>query len=590
MVKVVKLVVGTGTLITGLALGPISARAADPPPLQGNVSTATVDIGVSPQALLNIPTGLNLPGLGALNGPLGKLSIKLDSSSAQGVLTGDAADLDTGHAVSQVVDTNVTGLDQVLNTLTGAINGVIAQLQAVPGVTGLTSVNDALTGLAGSVGAINLHKGAVADLAHGGTGVSNGSNVINNLTLPGGLSLSLAPYLATATNAATKLAGVPGPEAEAHSTTQSLAITPQLALPNVTSLVNQLLGTVNQLIGQLQTTVSSLSGQASGSAATVTSVLQSSGLPSTITAPVIGQVSGATSTGASAVQTASTALSNEIATLQGVLPQLTSLLNLQNLDLNQLIRAAGVTTSSLVEPSGGGVHGLATSKFSDISVLPLVSGPLTSLLGVAPSLPLLHIGGAQSTAEGRVDGRDTSAPTGSSKLGSIDVLGKPVIDLNTVISPGTTRTVPVDLGAFALTLQVTAGVPTISNSTATHKSVQVSALDISLLNGRPDGSGQIPLLGSGGTSLASTGILSHARLAASGSNAIVRASFASSAVDLAAGPLNSTNAAAPQTQGQLPKTGMLGPAAAGILAVLLAAGLSLRFIPSVSGRIRRSQQ
>lgn len=589
MVKVVKLLLGAGSLVSGLGLAPMSVGAADPPPLQGNVSTSTVDISVSPRALLNVPTALlnGLPALGALNGALDKVSIKLDTSTAQGILTADRNDLDTAHAVSNVVDVNIKGLDEILNTLTGAIGGLTGTLtSAVPTLAGpasqqLGAITGLLNNLTSQLGSLNLHKAAVADLVHGGPGATQGSNVVDNLSLPPSLSLTLAPFAATATNAATKLAGITGPQAEAHSTTENLAIAPGLpGLPDV-----------QNIIGQLQQLISGLNGiagsvTATEPVATVITTLQNAPAP----------ISGITQSLAQNLQKGDTVtqvtgqLNGVLDTLKGLLGQVTTLLNLKNLDLNKLVQAGGITTSSLLQPAGGAVHGLATSKFTDIKLLQLVGDQLASLLGTPLNTPLIEVSGAQSTAEATVDGTDASAPTGSSKLGSINVLGRPVIDLNSVIAPGTTKTVPVDLGAFALTLQVTAGVPTIANSSPTHKSVQVGALEVSLLNGRPDGSGQIPLLGSGGVSLASTGVLSHAALAATGSNAIVRASFASSAVDVAAGPLNSTSASSPQPQGELPKTGKFGPLALGIGAVLLAAGLSLRFIPGAVGRLRRSGQ
>jgi len=615
MVKVAKFLIGAGALVSGLGLAPLSAARADsPPPLQGNVSSSTIDVSIAPSAILNgVP---NLLG-GSLNAAgLGNVRLKLDAASAEGLLTGARNDLASGKSSSQAVDINIAALDGLLKNLTnqiGALNTVPSTLSSL--APQLSTVVAGLTGpINGLLGTSSLNQAvsAILDAGHpqGSTQGVNGLNLstggVAAAGLPG-LNLALAPFRATAVNAA-GAGGAPGaeaglkdPQAEAHSTTQSLALDQVLKLPTLpalTDLITTVQGAITTLTSAataatvpgatIPTVVGILDGTSGGATKPVTG--QAPTLPAAVTAvtdPVAKQVDTAP------IANAVTTINATLEQLKALLGTLNGLVDLSGLSLNGLVSAEGVSSTSLLQPRSNGVHGIATSKFTDLKLLQIAPGKLhlpgLGGLPLAVDTPLLEIKGAQSSAEAQVDGTDGTAPTGTSKLGEIDVLGVKALDLNSAIAPGTSKSIPIGVPGTGLgvTLQVTAGVPVIANSSASHKSVQVGALEVALYNGAA-GMSPIPLLG-GAAGLASTGVLSHAQLAATGSNAIVKASFASSAVDAAAGPLSSTTAANPQAEGQLPKTGRFGPWALLIGAALVAIGLTLRLAPGAIGRLRRNR-
>ena len=201
------------------------------------------------------------------------------------------------------------------------------------------------------------------------------------------------------------------------------------------------------------------------------------------------------------------------------------LLNGQNLGLNSLIKTASVTSDAIVQPvtqAAGQFQALATTKVGSVSILPLgdqILGDLTSILGggtsggltsalnsivgglnlgsltnlgplsgllggtgglsgiLSSGLPLLNITGISSSAQA-ILGAGAGDPTGSSSLGTISVLGIPVVNLDQVlgIALGTTKTISIP--ATGLSLVIDRGVPQIGMNTATQKSVSVAALDV----------------------------------------------------------------------------------------------------------------
>jgi hypothetical protein len=287
------------------------------------------------------------------------------------------------------------------------------------------------------------------------------------------------------------------------------------------------------------------------------------------------------------------------------------LLNGQNLGLNSLIKTAGVTSNSIVQPMGGGsFQSLASTKVASVQVLPLGDqilgdltsilgggtsggltsalngivgglnlgsltnlGPLSGLLGGAGSsggllsgLPLLEITGISSSAQA-VLGPNSGDPSGASSLGAIKVLGIPVVNLDQVVglAVGTSKTIAIP--ATGISLIIDRGVPQIGMNTATSKSVSVAALNVRLVN---DGSG---LLGS----LLSAGNTSKpiAEVALANSVASVSTSAPANTTVPAVAPINGPTP---------PSTGMFGPASFAAAGILAALAIALQVFPRLAAR------
>jgi hypothetical protein len=296
------------------------------------------------------------------------------------------------------------------------------------------------------------------------------------------------------------------------------------------------------------------------------------------------------------------------------------LLNGQNLGLNSLVKTASVTSNAIVQPmTGGSFQSLATTKVGSLSVLPLGDqllgdlgkilgtganglplvgglsgtlngivgglnlgsltniGPLAGLLGGVTGggtgglagLSLLNISGITSSAQA-VLGPNSGDPTGTASLGTISVLGIPVINVDQVLGlvAGQSKTISIPLTGISLVLS--RGVPQIGFNTATHKSVSVAALDVRLVN---DGSG---LLGS---------LLSNG----STSKPITEVALANTSADVSMAP--PANATTPQISTPIqgptpPSTGMFGPASFAAAGILAALAIALQAFPRLAARRR----
>lgn len=582
-------IASVASLAVGFTLAPLSAGADAPVTAPaGTATTASVSLEVAPAAILNVPSTLlsalsSLPGGSTLTSALQKVTIDLDAASASGTLNSAMTDLTAAHAVSQVAQVNVTSLraliaalQSVLDQVTGAASTVTALLPSTYGqqLNALTTQLTApISTLLGSLSGLNLNRAGAADLAQGP--VADRGNAID--LAPAGLNLQLGPLTAIATDQAhLAAAGVTSPQAAAQNSTEALSLGPVLNLSGLVNntLLTTLIAQVNaEITGALQTVA------AAPQSSTVTTIISS--LPAPLQGPVSTAVSTAVGTATATTATVVTAINTDVATLQALLA---GLLNLQNVlgpllgqvDLNQIVSTSGITSSSLVEPRNGAVHALASNTFADMKILTALSGALGGA-GVAAGTPLIEINGVNSVAEATVNGSDTSAPTGSSGFGSISVLGKPVIGSNPPLTPGTSQTVPVPVGPYTLTLVVTAGVPQVINNTPGHKTVHVSALEVNLFNGAPDGTGGIPALGA-----AAARANTAAAAGTSSSNLIVSAQLSSSSVDVASQP-----GQVQAISSVLPSTGAFGPRALLVAAVLAMLGLSARVVPTVAARARR---
>jgi len=289
------------------------------------------------------------------------------------------------------------------------------------------------------------------------------------------------------------------------------------------------------------------------------------------------------------------------------------LLNGQNLGLNSLIKTASVTSNSIVQPlTGGSFQSLATTKVGNVSILPLgdqilgdlgnilgggtaggltnalngiVSGlnlgglanlgPLSGLLGsgglgslLNTGLPLLDISGITSSAQA-ILGPNSPDPTGTASLGTISVLGIPVISLDQVVGLVAGQSKPISIPLTGISLVLSRGVPQIGFNTATHKSVSVAALDVRLVN---DGTG---LLGS---------LLSNG----STSKPITEVALANTSADVSmAPPANTTVPAVTPISGPTPpSTGMFGPASFAAAGILAALAIALQTFPRLAARRR----
>lgn len=537
-----------GALVVGLTLLPLSAAAETATGPSGTAEGATISIQVAPAALLPSAVASLLSSL------TGDVSVKLDDASALAVLNDGRTDVTSGRSVSQVVDINAAALRgvlaQLLQTLTDAVNKTVGTATTtVSSITGvdLSPVTSQLTNLLGTLNGISLDKAVEATLNQ--PGVTNvyraGSNTIDLSS--SGLGLRLAPFAAVATDAAhAAQAAVNTPQTSANNTTEALTVGQGIDLNSLQGLLTGLIGNLQAEIGSLTAAVTKI---AAAGGTTVSSLVCTP--PSPLPA-LPGAVCTAVTSVTSTPTTATDALNNDIKAVAGLVSALTSISNVINgLNLGSLITTHGVTSTALVEPKNGAVHGLATSNFADIQVLPLspsLASTLAAVPGVQAGMPLLTITGATSSAEASADGSDTSAPVGTVSIGSISVLGTTVKNL----VPGTSQTVVVP--GTGLTLLVSVGTPTYPANSPTHKSALATALDITLTS---DGT----ILGKG---------------------TIVSAQLASSSVDVqatAGGVLALTNT-------PLPSTGGFGPIALVIPAALLILALGLRLAPGAAARLR----
>ena len=582
-----------GLSLAGLMLLPVSTAHADSAVApNGTARAAALSVSLSPQALVDLSALNNIPSAD----PLGILAllkqvatststISLDASNATAVLNGTRSDLVSGHAQSVALETNLAAIKSLLGQLDSLLSGIGASsvVSSLPQVTSVIDqiqqqlntniagpINGVLSGLVPNV-AINQVNEAFLDPQHATGGLSASPLIAFN----GFVSGTLAPFQAVATDAAHAAANKQaGAIAEADNDTTKLNVGQSLNLSGLNlAALNNLLATLQSelqpVLSALQPVVNQLQPVTQPAAGVVNTALGALG--GTPAAPIGQQISGLLNGGQINASQAVADLQQAVTQLTNLLTGLTELNSLASgLNLNSLVNTYDVTSQAKVQPLNGGVHSFATTIIPDVKVLQLVSDQLSSLTnGAVPSgTPLVEVKGISSSEEAFVDGKNTDAPSGSTKLAEVDVLGQKVVDTDTVLSPGTaiTKTISVpNLGA--LTVSITRGDQQIINNTATHKTAQVAALDVRVANADANGANGITALG--GTT-----------------GNVVDIPVAQTYVDAATdtSQVNAQTCVGPQCS--LPKTGMFGAGAFGLAGLLGLVAISLRIVPGVGRRFR----
>jgi hypothetical protein len=620
-VKAARLSAAGGVLsIAGLLALPISAGADTVQGVpMGRASAASFQVTLSPQALLAIPDQViqALDQLAAASAPItaqanlnliGSLKtvaqkgvlVSLDASDATGYLTTARNDLAApSSAQSMALKVDLGGLENLLTLLKTTLDNVIPSLPTQAATDALTTlrsslpaqvsallgpaVDQPLTGLInGIAGGVSLTKGVSALLDPTNPAIAVASGDFIPATPLGG---SVSPYHAAAVNnslAASKTNGafpLNGAQAYADNSTTALTVGQGLQLSSLNaSSLGSIITSLQSLIGSLTQATTTIAANPAAPVATVLGTLGlgaiSSQLSSLPTSQVTSQISALA------------------APLQGLLDQLKKLqgagLDLSGIGVGSLLTTRGVTSTALVQPvnlsgSHGGVNSIATSKFVDIQVLPLTGQLLSTLtqgkLTAGPAL--LDIQGAQSKASAFVDGFDTSAPTATGSLGSVNILGLQTIDLNnTPLGTDVIKTVGSDAIGWLTVKILHQHTATPTNNTAARKTVGIAPMEIQVLNGNWDTghTGDHPLFS--GTALSPTS-----------SVPFVDAQFVPASVDAAAdvvpgsaggpsggcvGPCGST----------LQTTGILGPWALTVGVALMVVAAAVRLAPIVGGRLR----
>lgn len=604
--------------VAGLLMLPVSAGAANAAP-SGSASASTISLSVDPRAIVDVasllppsvlstlstlkdPTGLGLTGI-LTQGLTQPDTLSLDSAIASATLNAAATDLTAASATSQPIATNLTEIPAALKNLGSLLNslvggGLLASLPAdlqtqLAALTGpLSQVTAPITGLASNLVngvAINTSLTQTLDGSHphGGSQTSPLVNFPNNP-----LSGTLAPFTATAVDGAGASQNhISGAQAEADNTTTELSALSQLPLnplsaQNVTTLLNAIQAletTLNQTIQAATAAVNAAPSAAGAAAQALTSVLgpTAGSAIGSITGPVQQAVIAGTQTVTQAVQSLEAQLTT-LTTLVTNLNGLGGLLDaLNGLSLNNLVQTTGVTSKSLIQPQNGGVHGFATSTVADIQLLQLISPTLSTLTNgmVKSGTPLVEVKGANSSVDAFVDGHSAQPATTSTGLGEVDVLGGLIkLTGDQLLSGSTipgTVTVP---GIGTLTLSVTRGIAQNTNTSTTHRTSSVSALEITLSNTPAN----LPTSGNG---------FSHNASLASPilpGGTILQLDLAPTAVDVSTSAPTAKNptTATVTSNPQLPKTGRFGPLALLVAAGLGGAGLGLRVVPAILERRR----
>ena len=574
-----------GIALAGAAIPATAGRAAGDAP-SGLAKASSISVRISPQAILPLPAQLlgalkSLPdACGAVslvqNAATSTTTVALDSASTTGTLTDGATDLASGQAASEAVSVNLAGLGAVLANLENVLGGDISCVtNALPSTSALpVSLQQSIASLQQQLAGVTAPLRSLLGQLQPATALNRTLQVSLDqkpqaddalaLNGPLALSLNLAPFDAVAVSGAGaarwNVAG--GPQLEAHNTTtnlnigQSLSLTGGSAAPLLSGVESSLtqdiasIGSALTALGQSQP-VSVVCGNATIAQLPACAALQGQG------------ASQATQTLESALSTAQSAaqsILDALSPLQGVLAQL------PGIDLSGLINTAGVTSSALTQPQRDGVHSLATSSFADLKLLQLVTAQVASQLGVPADTPLIELKGLSSSSEAFVNGSDTSAPTGTSSVAEVDVLGRCVAGSDSgcpVVIPGTNITQTIATPAGDLTAVVAWGTSQTVNNTPARKTVNASALHVQLINGDAQGNNQIAALG------------------APQAKDIVTADVAATQVDDSLTPItaNLVNASPPET-------GMPGPIALIAVAILGIAALGLR----VAGRQQRNRR
>ena len=603
--------------LTGLALLPATSRASGETP-HGSATAATLKLAVAARALLSTTNGAlaqlsSVPGVGgATDQVTSDVVVQLDRASASGALTQGATDIASGEAISTPLSIDYRPINGVLAALQQDLKALSAPaLSSLPAtVTGqlsqLTSVTQQLAGLNSQLAnlmsglALNLSDSSIAQLHIPGKPdipyqSKSGITVPQGQLAGIGTQLSLAPFSATAVDAAHAPAyQLSAPTVEAANTTEALSVGPQLNLAALNGLdqsLQSLLGQLTSILGTLQQALSPASAASAPSLSAVTGALQSNPL----TAPLAGALSAAADRAAasgSGVPAADlSGLQSLAGQVQGAINALTGLAGLNNvlgqIGLSQILSTSGVTATARLRPTGnGGSEALATAQFVDAKVLSLGS-QLASQLGVAASTALLDVKGVQSSSQAAF-GNGAGDPVASSKLAEIDVLGKPVLNADDMVSKlgvGQDFRQPVSTPLGTLTLAVTRGAPHVISNTPTNKSVAIAALDIQLINGAAANGANplnLPALGSGSGPAGD-----HIAALGGSGGTLVDLALAPTAADVTTNPGPTAAPTSCTGQACLPQTGIFGPPVLAAAALLGGLGLALRVI---GGRRRRAGQ
>jgi hypothetical protein len=583
----------------GLLAGPVTATAdTTAPQTFGTARAASLVVQISPQALLALPkqvldaippdpTGLGVADI-LRRGLTGTLDIELDASSVRASLDRARTDLTGGSAESTALKLDLGALTPLLDNLRTVLGRLVpaapalqgvqtlqSQLAAVGQQLGLAVDNPIKALLAGLADRVKLNKtlSAALDPSH-----PHGASVVSDLIDLSGIPVSgqLAPFRATAVDSVgAGTSKVSGPQASADNDTTVLTVGAgplKLGSLDLNNL-NALIGSLQGLIGSLAQTVTAITAAPSGTP--LGTILANPALAALPSNPITSQL------GALPVPQATQQINGTIGQLTGLLSSLKALtgLNLGSIDLPSLLKTHGVTSTALVEPKstsgGSGVHAVATSKFLDISVLNLLGSllPASAGTGMNPSAPLLELDAVTSVAEAFANGADTSAPTASSQIGGIKVLGQPVpvpdLPASTVQAIGSD-----EIGYLTVSItRATSG--HVVNNDVNRKTVDIAPLEIRLLNGNfaAGRTGDHPLL---------------AAVTGGAGGDIVRVSVVPAAVDAGVNAIPPQTSSPPPQNAVTPKTGLFGPGAfligGGVLGVAAAA---LHIVPALGARRRR---
>jgi len=616
---------GSGVAVAAaLALVPSVVFADQAPPFSGKASTATLSVSIDPTALLSlqsVPSQVS----SVLTTALQPITVQVDSGHASGTRSTTATDLSAGHAdvtpvsldLSQVatllgeVQTSLSDLSQGIvlaalqstlanvATITGdqtvmallpsalatdlqalntQLSQLVTQLAALPGqvsapVSALTST---LTQQLGS--SLKLAVGLAADLdsAH-----PNGQNTTQPaITVPQAVTLpslvptqpvvaALSPFDATAVNAAgAQSFGVSGPQASSNESADGITISPAMDLSVLGGDVSALQGTMQQVLSSIGTIAPLLSASAA---------LIDQALPGGL----------------------------DLTTLEGqvttVLPLAQTLFDFVNgLQLNGVMvcNALGTGSCSIastsVAPKGSGMESVASSKLVGLSILPMSQDLASALapLGATAGAPLLDVEGLQATADTLIDATGGSQ-TASGQVTTIKVAGQSVVSSGAIDKTALTGHlcggasaaalpdslpvgVPTDICMAAptgdVTVAITVGAPQFTYTGATHRSASLAKMEIRLINGAPDGSNPVTVMGAnkGGTiSTVDVGSVSSEVLGTAASGGT------SASPSPTPGPLVATSNDGNNVT--MEKTGMFGPGSLLAGFGLLGAGVAMRF-------------
>lgn len=565
-------VLGGTALLAFLALpvvAPATSRADTTPTPSGSAKAVSLQLSLSPQALVNIalPQALtsllaSLPcnvGTVAGNALTSTTTVSLDASSNDGTLNSGATDFVSGEATSEALGVDlqgindlVTGIENVLNgdfsCLTGGSStGLPVDVQSLltPLTTALHGVTQPLLGELSA--SININKTLHVTLDQNPLTAD-----LLDLHTPLG-DLNLGPYDAVAvTQAGAQKFGIStGPQLEAHNSTTNIDVGAKLPLGSLGSLGNlgDLFTNLTKTIQGDLSSVTSQLGLLGGGAAPTSSVVNTvcttlGGLLGT-TGLNCSTLSANPATGASTLLPQLTSLQGSLTSLLNGLPALQNLLGAlpSSIDLLGLIQTGGETSSVLTQPQNGGVHSMASTVLPDLKVLEVAG------------TPLIEVKGLSSSAEAFVNGVDTSAPKGTVNFLELDILGHGI----TIPGVGTNQTITVPTPLGDVTVVIGLGTPQTINNTPNRKTEAASALHVALINGDANGANPITLLGGKGGS-------------------IVDLLVAGSQVDdamtaVAATPQTSVQA----TSASLPSTGMVGPLGLAGVGILGLAAAGFRF-------------